>query len=269
MTDPPSHPLTTRDAITGLPALVDKAARALAGARSSAEVLEAREMAGFAYDAAKRAGRLAKAKGAHDSLIAAAHRAQADALEIETKAKQRLAEEYDAAQDRGEVAPEGRPKTILDENSFFKPTAADIAPGLTKLVHEGRLARAAEKACPGIVRRTLVETLERGKEPTKAAVDRVINAVAKPITFAPSLAEQVAQDRAAREAAVSRLAHPLAEYFVGLMPQLVGAGMKIRWNEHAEADLVDALEASARSDEAKHINRTLALLVAWAKRRQQ
>ncbi|MEY9532152.1 hypothetical protein [Sinorhizobium fredii] len=36
--------------------------------------------------------------------IAAAHRAQADALEIESTAKRRLADAYDAAQERGEVA---------------------------------------------------------------------------------------------------------------------------------------------------------------------
>jgi hypothetical protein len=41
------------------------------------------------------------------ALIAAAHRAQADALEIEAQAKRRLADEYDAAQDRGEVAVRG------------------------------------------------------------------------------------------------------------------------------------------------------------------
>lgn len=38
-----------------LPALVDRAVQALAGARSAAEVLEARELASLAYDAAKRA----------------------------------------------------------------------------------------------------------------------------------------------------------------------------------------------------------------------
>jgi hypothetical protein len=49
----------------------------------------------------------ALAKDAHDTLIAAAHRAQADALEIEAGAKRRLADEYDDAQERGEVAKLG------------------------------------------------------------------------------------------------------------------------------------------------------------------
>ena len=55
--------------------------------------------------------------GGLPSLIAAAHRAQADALEIEAQAKRRLADEYDAAQERGAVAL-GSPKTIPSGNSF-------------------------------------------------------------------------------------------------------------------------------------------------------
>jgi hypothetical protein len=39
--------------------------------------------------------------------FAKAHRAQADALEIEATAKRRLADEYDAAQERGEVRRAG------------------------------------------------------------------------------------------------------------------------------------------------------------------
>jgi hypothetical protein len=43
----------------------------------------------------------------HDELIAAVFRAQADALTIEAQAKRRLADEYDAAQERGDVARQG------------------------------------------------------------------------------------------------------------------------------------------------------------------
>ncbi len=91
-----------------LPGLVDRAAMMLAGAKTAAEVLEAREAAGIAYDAAKRTARLSRAKAAHDDLLAAAHRAQADALVIEAAAKRRLADEYDAAQERGEVRKDGQ-----------------------------------------------------------------------------------------------------------------------------------------------------------------
>lgn len=158
---------------TSLPALISSAAGRLASATSAAEVLDARDAASVAYDAAKKAARLAKAKGAHDQLIATAHRAQADALEIEAAAKRRLADEYDAAQERGEVAGDGRPKTVPDENGLKPATAADI--GLSrKDIHEARQIRDAEAVEPGLVRRTLDARLAAGEEPSKAAVRRAV-----------------------------------------------------------------------------------------------
>jgi hypothetical protein len=158
--------------IDGLPGLVDRAAAMLASARTAAEVLEAREFAGLAYDAAKRASRLQRAKSAHDDLIAAAHRAQADALEIEAAAKRRLADEYDAAQARGEAATGNRTKDFGVADLNAKPaTASDL--GLRRdQIHDARLIRDAEAADPGIVRRTLDQKLERGEEPTRSAVRR-------------------------------------------------------------------------------------------------
>lgn len=169
-----------------LPGLIDRAATMLASAKTAAEVLEAREAAGLAYDVAKRAARLKKAKAAHDDLVAAAHRAQADALEIEAAAKRRLADEYDAAQERGEVAGHGGgrnfkvgdpnvethsddPNRIGGNNAIV--TMADL--GLRRdQIHDARLLRDAEVADPGLVRRTLDERLERGVEPTRSAVRR-------------------------------------------------------------------------------------------------
>lgn len=159
--------------VDSLPALVDRAAQALAGARTSAEVLEARDMANLAYDAAKRAARLSKAKGAHDTLIAAAHRAQADALEIEAAAKRRLADEYDAAQERGEIPRAGNPNFSGSE----KLGRPDIPP---KEMHEARIIRDAELEEPGIVRRTVNESIAAGEEPSKAKVRRAILRVVKP-----------------------------------------------------------------------------------------
>lgn len=169
-----------------LPGLIDRAATMLASAKTAAEVLEAREAAGLAYDVAKRAARLKNAKAAHDDLVAAAHRAQADALEIEAAAKRRLADEYDAAQERGEVAGHGGgrnfkvgdlnvethsdgPNRVGGDNAIV--TMADL--GLRRdQVHDARLIRDAEAADPGLVRRTLDERLERGEEPTRSAVRR-------------------------------------------------------------------------------------------------
>jgi hypothetical protein len=158
--------------IVGLPELIDRAATMLAGAKTAAEVLEAREAASFVYDTAKRAARLGRAKAAHDDLIAAAHRVQADALEIEAAAKRRLVDEYDAAQARGEVATGSVRTDIVGGANDVRPaTAADL--GLRRdQIHEARQLRDAEVADPGIVRRTLDEKLERGEEPTRSAVRR-------------------------------------------------------------------------------------------------
>jgi hypothetical protein len=156
--------------IESLPALVDRAASMLASAKDSAEVLEARDMADAAYTAAKTAARLAKAKGAFDDVITKVWRAQADALQIEAMANRRIADEYDAAQARGDVQPHGGQgkRDIPNENI---PSVADI--GLSaKDIHEAREIRDAEETYPGIVRRTLDAALDAGEEPTKAAVRR-------------------------------------------------------------------------------------------------
>jgi hypothetical protein len=161
-----------------LPVLIDRATKAFADAKTAAEVLEARDMASVAYDMAKATARLGKAKQAHDELIAAAHRAQAEALVIEAEAKRRLADEYDAAQERGEVASgrDGPGAGVSDGNA--KATVADI--GITrKEIHDARLVRDAEVADPGIVRRTVEEDVAAGKGPTKAKVRRVVKAAAK------------------------------------------------------------------------------------------
>lgn len=154
-----------------LPALVRTAAQRLANAESSAEVLDARDMASAAYDMAKSAARLARAKQAHDEIIGTVYRAQADALAIEAAAKSRLADEYDAAQERGEV--KSTPGPIASSAEVIR--ASDL--GLShKEIHEARQIRDAERDDPGIVRRTVDSLLDAGEEPTKAAVKRAINA---------------------------------------------------------------------------------------------
>lgn len=151
-----------------LPTLIDRASAALASARTSAEVLEARDLSRVAYDAAKSAARMMKAKRAHDSLIADVHRAQANALAIRARAEMRLAEEYDDAQERGEIRGRGNP--ILTSGEEL-PTARDI--GLSdKDVHEYRRFRDAEAAEPGLISRAIDAMIERGEEPTRAALRR-------------------------------------------------------------------------------------------------
>lgn len=156
-----------------LPTLINRAVEALETARSSAEVLEARDLARVAYDAAKSAGRIAKAKQAHDTILSEVHRAQAHASYIRARAEMRLAEEYDAAQDRGEVATDGKPKTVAQDNGFKPATAADL--GLRRdEIHEARKLRDAERDNPGLIRRALDGMIERGEEPTRAALKREV-----------------------------------------------------------------------------------------------
>jgi hypothetical protein len=68
-----------------------------------------------------------------------------DALEIEALAKRRLADEYDAAQERGEVSSQRRhPSHVPDEN--MRAASADL--GLTrKDIYEARQIRDAEERC--------------------------------------------------------------------------------------------------------------------------
>lgn len=168
-------PIIAPSRAASLPALVSRAAQALADAKGSAELLEARDMASVVYDAAKKAARMHQAKGAHDALIAAAHRAQADALLIESEAKRRLADEYDAAQERGEVAKAGNPNSSSREEL---PGVSDI--GLThKQVHEARQIRDAEVSQPGIVKQTLDRAIADRREPTRAELQRSVLAAVR------------------------------------------------------------------------------------------
>lgn len=188
-----------------LPGLVQRAASQLASATTAAEVLEARDTARVAYDAAKSAARFVKAKKAHDDVLAAVYRAQADALEIEALAKRRLADEYDAAQDRGEVAVRGDPRPSKAEGLA---TAADI--GLShKDIHEAREIRDAEEADPGIIRRAIDEQIDAGQEPTRTAIKRALRPSTPPLSPA---GKQLAKLRQAwREACPAVRAHFLTE----------------------------------------------------------
>lgn len=185
-----------------LPALIDKATAALECARSSAEVLEARDLARVAYDAAKSAGRMARAKQAHDSIVSEVHRAQAHALSIRARAEMRLAEEYDAAQERGEVArgTEGRGLGVARDNAQIA-TAADL--GLRRdEIHEARQFLKAEQAEPGVIERTVAEIVERGEEPTRAALRREVMEAARSVQRAPSNKNPLHRPDASRDAVI-------------------------------------------------------------------
>ncbi len=167
--------ISVQQQINGLPALVQKAAQNLASAATSAEVLEAHDMASIAYDAAKKAARMARAKKAHDDLIAVAHRAQNDALLIESMAKCRLADEYDAAQERGEI------RTKADQNLLPGQKKVGVTElGMThKQIHGARQIRNAEKVEPGGVEKIIQDAADRGEVVTRADIQRSVIAAAE------------------------------------------------------------------------------------------
>lgn len=168
--------------IEQLPTLVQRAANRLASATNAAEILSARELATVAYDAAKLAGRLEKARGARDELIVKAAHAQADALEIEAQAKRLFAIEYSAAQKRGEVQKAGGDRVSIVPDQNNAPSTADL--GISrKDIMEGRRIDAAESADPGFIRRTINE------EPTRAALRRAIETEKPAAPPAPQVAE--------------------------------------------------------------------------------
>ncbi len=170
-----------------LPSLIEQAAAALAAATTAAEVLDAKNKAGFAYATAKAAARLAEVKNAHDAVVAACHKAMGDALIIQAAAQCRLADEDDAAQERGEIAKSGQQDRVRDRvpNGSTIQTTAEV--GLTrKQVFEMRAVRDAEKERPGVVRKAVEDRLEAGRGPTLADVNRAIApAPAQPREAAP------------------------------------------------------------------------------------
>lgn len=100
-------------------------------------------------------------------VVATARELQADALVIIATADQELADEYDAAQKRGDVA--GPTGNNLRSDAERKPTSADL--GLSrKQIHQARQIRDPEKADPGIVKRMLQSRVDTGEEPLDSIV---------------------------------------------------------------------------------------------------
>jgi hypothetical protein len=157
-----------------LPRLIEAAAAALATARTPAEILDAGYRANVVYTAAKVAARLAKAKQAHDEILTACHRTMGDALIIETQAQCRLADEYDAAQARGEAATHsaGNPRIVSQLDDLQQPATSSELGIKRQQLFEARIIRNAERATPGIVRRTVQAKLNEGQAPTRADVMR-------------------------------------------------------------------------------------------------
>ncbi|HTV68086.1 MAG TPA: hypothetical protein VMF90_06065 [Rhizobiaceae bacterium] len=129
------------------------------------DVAAAEILAASVYDQAKTAAAFGKKFGAAEQLIDKARRLQGDALLIESRAKIRLAEEWDFAQANG-AALKGRPRRGT------KPFTQKDAGVDAKRIHEARAIAAAERSQPGLVARLIDERVAAKLEPTRAFIRR-------------------------------------------------------------------------------------------------
>lgn len=91
-------------------------------------------------------------------------RLQGQTLKIEARAKERLADEYDAAQERGEIGRHGGNRQVSN------PETCKATETLTpRDIHEARSIRDAERADPGAIERSLEARVAQGEAPTRAA----------------------------------------------------------------------------------------------------
>lgn len=201
--DPETGSATVPGAGITLARMIEAAASRLASATTIAELLDARAEADTVRGIAKQASGLARRKGHLDSVVNAANRAQVDAMKIEAAALARLADEADAAVERGELRKHGQRTPANLETGPASGAAnrksgeaasgaahsqasgaANKEHGATEFrhgeglpltyeeaglshreVHEARRIRDAERAEPGIVERALEARFEAGHVP--------------------------------------------------------------------------------------------------------
>ena len=159
LAEPPAAAPAT-GAVCSLPALIDRARTRLAEARTSAEVLEARAAAKAALHYAK--------------LLEAANETQADCLSIIKRAELRMADEIDAAQQRGEVARREDGTAIRDHVRDPDKVATYPEIGISRQrVAEWRELRDAGES---VIDEAIQAALDEGRAPTNADVQRAVEA---------------------------------------------------------------------------------------------
>jgi hypothetical protein len=177
------------DDTSNLPQLFEKATADLAEAKTVAEILAVRDAASLIYGTAKQASNLAAAREAANDARAKYNKLMGEALILDAGAMCRIANEYDAAQKRGEVQTAGGNRgnqfgNVSNANNA-KPTVTDI--GLNRqLIFEARAYRDAEAKEPGFVRKMVEKALAAGEEPTRAMVKREIERINKPEAQKPA-----------------------------------------------------------------------------------
>jgi hypothetical protein len=127
----------------------------------------------------------------------------------------RLADEYDAAQARGEAArhSSGNPQIVPNKNDLPK-TAADL--GLDrKIILEARRVRDAEKAKPGIVEKALAAAGEPTRARLKRAVDQVLEPPQRPTAQGEVAAKAVAQEEGRQQEIAEPTEREIRAYVIG------------------------------------------------------
>jgi hypothetical protein len=144
-----------------LPALIDRAQRCLAGARTSAEVLEARAAAQAALHYAK--------------LVKAANETQADCLKMIARAEIRMANEIDAAQARGEVAkPGGDRQGIVQDADNGSATFDDLDLDRRRVSEWRQLRDAGGEP---LVERVVQNALNEGRAPKVSDIQNEVRKI--------------------------------------------------------------------------------------------
>lgn len=188
-----SDRFTELEPAKALPLRIEQATTKLAQATTLRDVLDVLNQMQITYIAAKSAAQLIKARNEHDDALISCRRAQTDALLIELRAAIRIADEYDNAQKRGEVASRGgtgsnQYANIPKENICSTIAELGIAP---KQIVAARLVRDAERVRPGAIEHMLEQTLQDGRAATRADVKRLaLDIVTPPKTATPSHVEQ-------------------------------------------------------------------------------
>jgi hypothetical protein len=164
---------TELERLPSLGSLIQHARKALDGAKSYTQVLEARAEADTVYTAARLTARLSKVKDAHNAVQEKCRVLMGDAIQLEVLCQIKLADEIDLAQANGQLRTQG--DNSRDNEKARNPTGKAGLPdiGLTgDAVHRARIVRDASLARPGFVRELIEEKLRNAQAPTRRQVQQ-------------------------------------------------------------------------------------------------
>jgi hypothetical protein len=136
-----------------LPAIIDRARAKLTEARTSAEVLEAKQIADLALHVAK--------------LRNAAIDVHADCVLLITAAERRIGDEIIAGKERGEIASEGRPT---------KPSTASRVSDLGLTYDQSAKYQDLARTPEEVINSAVQAEVDAGRAPTKATADKAVKA---------------------------------------------------------------------------------------------